>query len=478
MGVPNVSLSEQIGVLSIVEAMRHQQLVVSDHLDLPARKIEVLAKLKDYYKAKGIEVSQDLLDEGAKIYFEDRLTFEAPVWSKLNAWANDLYISRKRWTKPVLIGVSTVALVTGVSLTGVDMYHQADLASLQKTATGLATSKLATDAELETVMAKVKKLQESFKTNPYHAAEQIADQSDFILEKAKTTGQQLNQTFRATSQSISNQTNIDKDSLGQYLHSTKATLNQYAALVSEANTLVSICHQLVMAKSDLESLIAHEDTKRLMDVLPKLRVTAQTAKLALNQATTLTATAAISTVLDVKDQVLAGTHTLIAQNRIEELQAEFQTQLKSSSDLEVASELIAESKKTVRSGVPSEIEVAMRHLELFRNFAEKSLELRVTSGVERTANDSGGKSWFLIVEGHDAMKVPVPVPIVNSETGEKGIVTQHGLRVTQATFEKIKADKKEDGHIDDSLIGYKPKWTLTFTYNSGVVNPLNTITEW
>ncbi|CAN7612796.1 DUF6384 family protein [Pseudoduganella sp. LjRoot289] len=70
------SLSEQLGAMAIVDALRHKQMVVDEHLDLPKRRAEVAQRIREYYAASRLVVDDELIAEGVRAYFAQRLEFE------------------------------------------------------------------------------------------------------------------------------------------------------------------------------------------------------------------------------------------------------------------------------------------------------------------------------------------------------------------------------------------------------------------
>jgi len=70
------SLSEQLGAMAIIDELRHRQMVVDEHLDLPRRREEVAARIREYYAANRLAVDDELIAEGVRAYFAQRLEFE------------------------------------------------------------------------------------------------------------------------------------------------------------------------------------------------------------------------------------------------------------------------------------------------------------------------------------------------------------------------------------------------------------------
>lgn len=70
------SLTEQLGAMAIVDELRHKRMVVDEYLDLPRRRDEVAGRIREYYAANRLAVDDDLIEQGVRAYFAQRLEFE------------------------------------------------------------------------------------------------------------------------------------------------------------------------------------------------------------------------------------------------------------------------------------------------------------------------------------------------------------------------------------------------------------------
>jgi hypothetical protein len=85
----------------------------------------------------------------------------------------------------------------------------------------------------------------------------------------------------------------------------------------------------------------------------------------------------------------------------------------------------------------------------------------------------------LVVEAVDLSDRPVLLPTVSTETGTGAWASQFAVRVPQAEYLKVKADKLDDGHLTHRVLGRKPAGRMEVTYLSQrTTDPLETILEW
>lgn len=136
----------------------------------------------------------------------------------------------------------------------------------------------------------------------------------------------------------------------------------------------------------------------------------------------------------------------------------------------------------------------LRALRATVELIPKEVNIRVVdragtpSGVERCYNkalcndnpgSTQGKSWYLVVEGVDLSGQPVALPTTSSETGTGAWSVQFAVRVPHAEYLKVKADKLDDGHLSNRVVGRKPPGRMEVTYlSSRTTDPLETILEW
>ena len=102
---------------------------------------------------------------------------------------------------------------------------------------------------------------------------------------------------------------------------------------------------------------------------------------------------------------------------------------------------------------------------------ELEYELRIISrpgersGVWRIPDaNSSARNYYLIVEAVTPDGTLLQRDVVNEEDGKSYRVDKWGLRVDQSLFERIAADKQDDGIIQQSWFGVKRRGYLAPEY--------------
>ena len=93
--------------MDVVDTLRHRDLIVDRELDSEGRRQRLIARLRDIYTAQGIEVSDAALSAGVNALEEDRFSY-TPTTGGFSVKLARLYVSRRRWFKPLAVGAVAV----------------------------------------------------------------------------------------------------------------------------------------------------------------------------------------------------------------------------------------------------------------------------------------------------------------------------------------------------------------------------------
>ena len=82
----------------------------------------------------------------------------------------------------------------------------------------------------------------------------------------------------------------------------------------------------------------------------------------------------------------------------------------------------------------------------------------VSSGVWRESRTSAGaRNYYLIVQAVTPEGEVLSLPITSEETGKSSVVETWGVRVPEAFYEMIKADKLDNGIVEQDRIAHKAR---------------------
>ncbi|MCH9671432.1 MAG: hypothetical protein K0U93_08290 [Gammaproteobacteria bacterium] len=129
------------------------------------------------------------------------------------------------------------------------------------------------------------------------------------------------------------------------------------------------------------------------------------------------------------------------------------------------------------------VKSVISQLETLRTSLEQTYALQIVSrdgqrsGVWRIPDvNSSARNYYVVVEAIDARGNILSVPIKSEETGKTEVVKQWGLRIDEATFERIRADKQDNGIIERNRVGKKKVGHLAPEYS--IPTSGGAITRW
>jgi hypothetical protein len=126
---------------------------------------------------------------------------------------------------------------------------------------------------------------------------------------------------------------------------------------------------------------------------------------------------------------------------------------------------------------------AIQELANIGQALSRSYALRIVSrpgeytAVYRIPEDRpDARNYYLIVEAVTSNGNILALPILNEENGKTQIVSKWGQRVPEYTYQRVGEDKKDDGILQDNILGKKERGYLSVSYTMDVLK--GAITQW
>lgn len=139
--------------------------------------------------------------------------------------------------------------------------------------------------------------------------------------------------------------------------------------------------------------------------------------------------------------------------------------------IEVAERLVAEGLAAAKAGDLEAAQGKAAALSALRQMLEQEYVIRVVgrpgqrSGIFRIPDaNPAARNYYLIVEAVDPSGRPVRVRVTSEEEGKTDLVETWGMRVGAAEFERVRADKQDDGIIQNNRVGVKRRGYLQPEY--------------
>lgn len=177
-------------------------------------------------------------------------------------------------------------------------------------------------------------------------------------------------------------------------------------------------------------------------------------------------------------QLQAGLPTEIERTyaRISSISDNDQAMQRANTLLGQAQQAVAEDKYQLAEDLLGQMQTLLGNLE-------SSYEIRIVSrpnelsGVWRVPSiNPAARNYYLIVEAVAATGKVIPVRVRNEEDGRVREVSKWGIRVSEETFDAVAADKRDDGIVQDYVVGAKHPGDIEVVYSVPTIGA--TITEW
>jgi Family of unknown function (DUF6384) len=145
--------------------------------------------------------------------------------------------------------------------------------------------------------------------------------------------------------------------------------------------------------------------------------------------------------------------------------------------------LFTEGEAALKAGDARAARQKLAQLSGLRERLEQSYVLRIVSkpgqqsGVWRVPRlNPAGRNYYVIVEAIDSQGRPVALEVTSEEDNKTERVSTFGIRVDQRTFDRVRADKQDDGIIQNNRFGEKQSGYLEPQYN--FPTPGGSILKW
>ena len=148
-----------------------------------------------------------------------------------------------------------------------------------------------------------------------------------------------------------------------------------------------------------------------------------------------------------------------------------------------AAQLLADGKNALAHNDAEAARKAASDMQSFLKELRADFTLKIVnrpgeaSGVWRKPEiNPQGRNDYLIVEAVTSDGRVLPRAIKSEETGVTSTVTKWGVRVSRDVYQRVLADKRQDGIISETVVGEKRRGYLDIDYKMPVLG--GTITKW
>lgn len=451
------SIREQVGALEIIDRMRHEQVVIEENLNLPQRREAVAQKIKAHYQANGIQVSQEMIDEGVRRFFDNRFTFEPPMLNLVQKallsmafkYERALTVNKGRtisivWFVVILAGMGAIAPSIVDRVQSVRYYDIAHSAKTLREDTAKNIERLnslvadldlgaapAIEAAHQRILGEYKRIiSESETSIPDSFSESLGG-----LAGTEKKLDELENRYQVVGTAARRFNHLLDDYVGY--QKTINTIDKKTLTLVEKNfpNIVVLINQINSVTKDRDS-----DFSALQNIQSSMRILSTNSEPILD---------AVDTVNKFEAEgVLSSKEVIQFSSRFNEA---------FNPDSNISADKAAQELSLLYAFYKSEVEL---HI---------SNQPGVKTGVVRSYSESGSPSissdtTYLIVSS-TSNKLEIKTPVYNAETEKTSFVSTFGVSVTSKAFEEAKQDKLDDGFVDRSFMGSKLRNSFDISYD-------------
>jgi len=475
-------LTTALLTMDVVDEIRHRDRELMSLAESGLDDDGLKRRLADIYRSQGIEVPDHVLEAGIAAQRERRYVYVAPTGWK--ATAARIWIDRARIGKRSAPVVATLALfVAGYFFVYQPMSEAAEQRLVSALAQRLvgASSQAGEDGKafaaargaLEKAIDDTQASQAASRLASVLAAARAGGSAaaargeEVVAKLGAITVPEL--SFRDGQAHVVGGTLAGEPAKG-YAQMMLGELDRLRADLRGATRDLAQAATTVSSAAELSTLLDTANAGAIEAKLPRAADVIRASTFAAGDAALRTGNlpAARDAVarLDRLGSDVANLEVLTT--RIRQLEADGRATGVSGKDLETFDAEIERVSALARIDTVQEAMQAIGSLESMVRMLGADYTYRIVnragerSGVWRYSNDNpSGRNHYLVVEALDASGKPVTLPVRNEEDGKTYDVAVFAVRVPEAEYERVGADKQDNGIIEADLIGKKKRGRIS-----------------
>ncbi|MCA8952527.1 MAG: hypothetical protein KDE27_23650 [Planctomycetes bacterium] len=474
----DVALDRVMLAMDVVDTLRHQHAIVDAELDDERRQRELVARIRAIYDSQGIEVSDEVIAEGVAALRADRFVYTRPERT-FRVRLAEAYVDRRKWAIRLgivaLVGVliwSSYAVPAYFREQGRRKAFEQSVAALSVRGRELAEQGSAIEQELGRALAAVK----------LPAMRRLLRDAEDALLAGQGQTESLAAalaTLPAAEGYLRDRARWDEslESFAQLAGEASAAYGQARGLLGAVGSLRSMKNELDAVLQRLAGVeLSTSESAAIAAAQKRVEAAIQTGDAHAGEA----AMVALDRLIDA---------ALAARQREAEIRARFAALSSAFDEVAIepaAEQQLAELRRSVEGAIAAgdwaRAGTAVDRMGELVDRLDLAYELRIVSkpgsrsGVWRLPPDRRGRNYYIVVEARGNDGKPLALPIESEEDHEVRRVPVFGIRVPEAVYEQVKADKLDNGIVDQALFGTKRRGRLEPEYRFEVAG--GKITRW
>lgn len=473
-----LNLDDFLRMSDVASQIRQFQEEVGKQLDIDQAKAVLREKLLKSAKEKKEELTPEQVGTAIDNFYSDKYSFKEPFKNFETTFAN-LYIARKK----IAVVAGTLTAITALSWATTTAISSAYKFSLERGVENVLEQGYRERQDLgeklkEIVSSPLRKQLPQSEQNKLEASITTSEgrlkESDKILEKYCPKG---------SAKKAVTQKNFDEAK--KQIPVLQSILTPIIPQIEDGRKIIETQKQFVSTKQSLDSLIGEIRNSKPLPLL------LQKAEIAYSNGTTCVDNRQLSDAQNYQRQLTTFKQDIVSfldlTGKVEKIYKNVIAVAKEDEAKTEGEKLYQEAKQFIQTTDVTRLRQAVSQLENLDGVLNQEYTLRIVSrpgvksGIDRYYTDERGKrvaGYYLIVEGVDSKGKVLQKNIKNEENGRTETVAMWGERVPEWLYEKVKADKLDNGRIDNDVVGKKEKGYLNEKILMQGVEKSGQITRW
>lgn len=475
-------LQDALLTMDVVDQLRYRNAEMKALANSGHDKATLKQRLLELYRSQGIEVSDEILEAGIQAQREQRYLYTAPRGWK--AWLARRWIDRSRLLKWALIA-ALVLLMLAVLLVMARSFgafvHESNVQKNVQVLNDKVAAQQQEAAEARALLAAQEQALQGLLPRATASGERLQP----LTEGAQAALAEAQRRFADIPAAMATlPTLVRKDKLTRLSSGGSATGEQAAAQVEQhrlaaarllanaRDTLpplterVNTLGQAIEASELLDTTNAAAKAARLAPDAEQVRARAYTGgDVALRAGDIAAASQAVAT---LKDLIGSADKLAALNERLAQLKADGLATGVTGEDRKRFERALEQAARLIRVETLAEAGPALDEVSQLVGLLSQTLVYRIVNrDDERTGvwryneKTNGGRNYYLVTEALDEAGNAAELPIRNEETGKEERISVFAVRVPEATYNRVAADKQDNGIIEDDQIGSKPRGSLS-----------------
>ncbi len=415
-----VEMDDIMLAMDVVDTLRRRQALVDHELDSASREQELVEKVKSIYAAQGIEVSDETIAAGVQALRDERFAYHPPPPGLLTRLGH-LYVNRGKWGKRAGIGLAALLAAWGIHYGTVTLPQKnAARAEAEQLNQTIASSALTIDVSAD----RLQRLRTELRQQPESKSKTLRATAEATRRDAKAELNKAEQLL-ASAKKLGHIDTLPDSASNADKQRVQQQLSAQQKLLQQTNTLLDRSEQKISLLATLDRLPA--DLDRYQQAIDDIAKETKAKKLAtqLHQAGV--------TALQKGDIDTARIRLSDLKDLLDQLQQDYVLKIV--------------SRPGERSGI-------WRYPEA----------------------NSKARNYYLIVEAIDRKGRKLKLPVTSEEDGKIREVSKWAVRVGASAYNRVAADKQDDGIIQNNIVGIKRAGYLKPEYQINTTG--QAITQW